>query len=131
MPDRRKIAQSGEPGLAARPLHEILGALAAEFVKAAASRDLAEAAWRRIYKEHADLAAFEPSRVRIVGATVSLPVAIHELGEPPSADAGRSVEPGPWVPAEPSAARFLYRTADLEKLPPELILRMDLTLGID
>jgi hypothetical protein len=197
----RDIEATQEPGGTARPLSEILGTLVAEFVKAAANRDLNEAYWRQIYKDHSALAAFEPSRVRIVGATVSLPVAIDEVGDPAPHDIGLSAEqigsvlsdrfpaaqrreaaerirarlvehdgnrfanrelatdlatlaaealPGfvsdrdfdaarlasfedeaRSLPPSAAETRFLYRTADLERLRPELVVRMDLTLGID
>src|SRR5262245_55494499 len=126
MASPRKIPTELEPRGDARPLHEILSALTAEFVKAAAGRDLGEVHWRQVYREHAALSGFEPSRVRIVGATVALPVAIHQIGAP----AAETAEARPLAPAE-TETRFLYRTADLEKLRPELILRLDLTLGID
>ena len=71
-----------------RPLSEVLIAITGEFTRAMVSRDLSEAHWREIYQNHAALAEFTPSRVRVATAKVSLPVAVEAIGTPTVQDTG-------------------------------------------
>jgi hypothetical protein len=83
----RQVRPSAPPPKG-RPLSEVLAALTSEFVRAAVSRDLSEAHWREIYQNHAALADFAPSRVRVVTAKISLPVAVEDISAATVLDTG-------------------------------------------
>jgi hypothetical protein len=86
MPTRQ--ARPTIPTPKGRPLSEVLSALTSEFARAAVSRDLSEAQWREIYQNHAALADLTPSRVRVVTAKVSLPVAVEDISTATVQDTG-------------------------------------------
>ena len=90
MPTRR--VRSSPPPPKGRPLSEVLAALTGEFARAAVSRDLSEAHWRDIYQNHAALADLAPSRVRVVAAKISLPVAVEGISAATVQDTG--ITPG-------------------------------------
>lgn len=74
-----------------RSLSEVIDALTSEFARASVSRDVSDAYWRQIYRDHPILAESEPSRVRVMAAKVSLPVAIEEIEAPVVQDTGLTV----------------------------------------
>lgn len=178
-----------------------MNAMVNDFTRAAVGRDVSETFWRNVYKSNSVLSEFSPSRVRIVEAKISLPVAIEDIGESSAQDTGITPEQIASVlsprlarqersaiateiharlarsnkhlylnkglvkdtvrvasqvhpdldtstdidtkklasiqkdfasrPHKEQETRFLYKVADLEKVNPEHIVRLEFTLGID
>ena len=71
-----------------RPLREVLGALMHDFTRASVTMDVSQVHWRNVYRSHAALSEFTPSRVRVVSAKASIPVAFADLGQKTVEDSG-------------------------------------------
>ena len=61
------------------PLNEILTSILREFEKANLSIDVSREYWRNIYKNNSFLKEYPPSKIRILEATISLPLAVESI----------------------------------------------------
>jgi hypothetical protein len=64
-------------------LGDLLGALLHEFSRAAVASDATRAFWKEVYRGHDALAEDQPARIRVVEASLMLPVAIHQVASGP------------------------------------------------
>jgi len=63
------------------PLNEILASILSEFQSANVASDVNRAHWQEIYHNSPLLHEFTPSRVKIVDATICMPLAIENIDE--------------------------------------------------
>ncbi|MCA1810859.1 MAG: hypothetical protein LC623_02485 [Halobacteriales archaeon] len=75
------MTQPWEPPRAPETLRlgDLLGALLHEFSRAAVASDATRAFWKEVYLGHEALAEDKPATIRIVEASLSLPVALYEV----------------------------------------------------
>lgn len=100
------------PQVHAMRLSDLVGALSREFVAASASHHATLNHWKQVYEDSPVLSDFHPDGMKIVSATLSVPVALSQVSlTPRPGSVSKAMIAGALSPQLPQARRLALASA--------------------